>query len=143
MGRHPLGFEVNGATHRHSGPGRPAPPSPSNAARQGQAAAFDREAYKQRSTVGRCVNRLKQWRGIATRYEKTATLCPSRAPLPLARPVIRTSRREGGVGTAAVDRQIRRLLLFTPLVAVPRESGLGLVDVLRGLVVLHLVPRWR
>ncbi|MET8331954.1 IS5 family transposase [Streptomyces sp. NPDC005181] len=39
-----------------------------------QAPAFDREAYKQRNTVERCINRLKQWRGIATRYEKTATI---------------------------------------------------------------------
>lgn len=37
-------------------------------------AAFDRETYKQRNTVERCINRLKQWRGIATRYEKTATV---------------------------------------------------------------------
>lgn len=36
---------------------------------------FDRETYKQRNTVERCINRLKQWRGIATRYEKTATIC--------------------------------------------------------------------
>lgn len=36
--------------------------------------AFDREAYKQRNTVERCINRLKQWRGIATRYEKTAII---------------------------------------------------------------------
>ncbi|MFJ9640777.1 IS5 family transposase [Streptomyces sp. NPDC101178] len=35
---------------------------------------FDRGAYKQRNTVERCINRLKQWRGIATRYEKTATM---------------------------------------------------------------------
>ncbi|GHG62399.1 hypothetical protein GCM10010513_29040 [Streptomyces glebosus] len=27
-----------------------------------------------RNTVERCTNRLKQWRGIATRYEKTATI---------------------------------------------------------------------
>ncbi|GGU68095.1 hypothetical protein GCM10010259_67740 [Streptomyces daghestanicus] len=40
----------------------------------GRPAAFDREAYKQRNTVERCINRLKQWRGIATRYEKTATV---------------------------------------------------------------------
>jgi hypothetical protein len=25
-------------------------------------------------TVERCINRLKQWRGITTRYEKTATI---------------------------------------------------------------------
>ncbi|GAA4936819.1 hypothetical protein GCM10023237_69070 [Streptomyces coeruleoprunus] len=46
--------------------------------RRGQAGgrppAFDQEAYKQRNTVERCINRLKQWRGIATRYEKTATI---------------------------------------------------------------------
>jgi hypothetical protein len=30
--------------------------------------------YKQRNTVERCINRLKQWRGIATRYEKTAII---------------------------------------------------------------------
>ncbi|MFJ2264173.1 hypothetical protein ACIOKD_38825 [Streptomyces sp. NPDC087844] len=36
--------------------------------------AFDREARKQRDTVERCLNRLKQWRGIATRYEQTATV---------------------------------------------------------------------
>nr|WP_237773161.1 IS5 family transposase [Streptomyces luteocolor] len=36
--------------------------------------AFDRQTYKQRNTVERCINRLKQWRGIATRYEKTATI---------------------------------------------------------------------
>jgi transposase len=42
--------------------------------RGGRPPAFDRDAYKQRNTVERCINRLKQWRGIATRYEKTATI---------------------------------------------------------------------
>lgn len=32
------------------------------------------DAHKQRNTVERCIDRLKQWRGIATRYEKTATI---------------------------------------------------------------------
>ena len=41
--------------------------------RGGRPPAFDRETYKQRNTDERCINRLKQWRGIATRYEKTAT----------------------------------------------------------------------
>lgn len=40
----------------------------------GRPPAFDRETYKQRSTVERCINRLKQWRGIAHRYAKTATI---------------------------------------------------------------------
>ncbi|WP_158709268.1 MULTISPECIES: transposase [unclassified Streptomyces] len=35
---------------------------------------FDREAYRQRNTVERCISRLKQWRGIAIRDETTATI---------------------------------------------------------------------
>jgi transposase len=34
--------------------------------------AFDREAYRERNVVERIINRLKQWRRIATRYEKRA-----------------------------------------------------------------------
>jgi transposase len=33
---------------------------------------FDRAAYKRRNVVERCINRLKQFRRIATRYEKRA-----------------------------------------------------------------------
>ncbi len=40
--------------------------------RPGRRAAFDREAYRRRNVLERCVNKLKQWRGIATRYEKRA-----------------------------------------------------------------------
>ena len=40
----------------------------------GRPPGFDREAYRKRNTVERCINRLKQWRGLATRYEKTATV---------------------------------------------------------------------
>lgn len=38
---------------------------------------FDRDAYKQCNTVERCINRLKQWRGLATRCDKTATIYPA------------------------------------------------------------------
>ncbi|MFI7327394.1 IS5 family transposase [Streptomyces rubiginosohelvolus] len=38
----------------------------------GRPPTFDREVYKHRNVVERCFNRLKQWRGIATRYDKTA-----------------------------------------------------------------------
>ncbi|AVI00128.1 hypothetical protein C5L38_34265 (plasmid) [Streptomyces sp. WAC00288] len=40
--------------------------------RGGRPPAFDRETYKHRNVVKRRFNRLKQWRGIATRYDKTA-----------------------------------------------------------------------
>ncbi|RNG38236.1 transposase [Streptomyces sp. NEAU-LD23] len=36
--------------------------------------AFGRETYKQRNAVERCINKLKQWRGLATRYDKTAAI---------------------------------------------------------------------
>ncbi|MFJ5919099.1 IS5 family transposase [Streptomyces ardesiacus] len=42
--------------------------------RGGRPPAFNRENYRQRNTVERCINRLKQWRGLATRYDKTATI---------------------------------------------------------------------
>ena len=37
-----------------------------------RALSLDAERYKRRNVAERCVNRLKQWRGIATRYEKRA-----------------------------------------------------------------------
>lgn len=43
---------------RASGPGRPL--------------AFDQGVYKRRNVVERCMNRLKQWRAVATRYDKRA-----------------------------------------------------------------------
>ena len=41
------------------------------AGRPGRRPGFDREAYRRRDVV-ESVNRLKQWRAIATRYEKRA-----------------------------------------------------------------------
>lgn len=38
----------------------------------GRPPTFDKQLYKHRNVVERCFNRLKQWRGIATRYDKTA-----------------------------------------------------------------------
>lgn len=38
----------------------------------GRPPAFDPETYCNRNTVERSFNRLKQWRGIATRYDKYA-----------------------------------------------------------------------
>ena len=47
-----------------------------NRARRGSAGGrpptFDPVAYKRRNVVERCFNRLKQYRAIATRYDKTA-----------------------------------------------------------------------
>ena len=36
----------------------------------GRPLAFDRGAYRRRNVVERCMNRLKQWRSVATRYER-------------------------------------------------------------------------
>lgn len=39
--------------------------------RGGRPPAFDRQLYRRRNTIERCFNRLKQARGVATRYDKT------------------------------------------------------------------------
>lgn len=40
--------------------------------RPGRPLAFDVQSYRRRHVIERCINKLKQWRGIATRYEKRA-----------------------------------------------------------------------
>lgn len=42
--------------------------------RGGRPPSFDAHTYKQRNVVERCFNRLKQWRDLATRYAKRASL---------------------------------------------------------------------
>jgi transposase len=42
------------------------------AARPGRPLVFDKIIYARRNVVERCINRLKQWRGVATRQEKRA-----------------------------------------------------------------------
>ncbi len=39
--------------------------------RPGRKPAFDANAYRRRNVVERCVGRLKQFRALATRYDKT------------------------------------------------------------------------
>lgn len=48
---------------------KPVIPTKSNERRQ---VAFDRELYRERNQVERLINRLKQCRRVATRYEKLA-----------------------------------------------------------------------
>jgi transposase len=43
----------------------------------GRPRTFDKDAYKGRNVVERCFNRLKQWRDIATRSDKTARSYPA------------------------------------------------------------------
>jgi transposase len=39
--------------------------------RGGRPVTHDPELYKQRNTAERCVNRIKEWRGLAFRFDKT------------------------------------------------------------------------
>ena len=41
--------------------------------RHARGPAFDPHTYKRRNVVERCISRLKQFRALATRYDKTAT----------------------------------------------------------------------
>ncbi|POX60440.1 hypothetical protein C3492_27280 [Streptomyces sp. Ru62] len=50
----------------------------------------DADAYKQRNSVERCINRLKQWRGLATRTDRLAIAY--QAALHLAAILIRARR---------------------------------------------------
>lgn len=40
--------------------------------RPGRRPAFDKAAYRQRNVVERCISWMKEWRGLATRYERNA-----------------------------------------------------------------------
>ena len=51
---------------------------------------YDRVAYRRRNPIERCVNRLKQFRRIATRYEKTARAYLSMLCIAAARLWIKT-----------------------------------------------------
>jgi hypothetical protein len=48
---------------------KPVIPTKSNEPRQQH---FERELYRERNQAERCINRLKQYRRVATRYEKLA-----------------------------------------------------------------------
>ena len=37
----------------------------------GRSVCHDTTLYKDRNTVERCINKFKEWRGLATRYDKT------------------------------------------------------------------------
>jgi transposase len=39
--------------------------------RGGRPVSYDTELYRDRNTVERCINKIKAWRGLATRYDKT------------------------------------------------------------------------
>ena len=45
------------------------------AGRPGRPPGFDLDIYRKCNVAEKCVNRFKQWRGIATRYEKRAANC--------------------------------------------------------------------
>ncbi|MEV4008172.1 transposase, partial [Actinomadura sp. NPDC049753] len=50
----------------------PPPGRPRGGSRGGRPPVFDPGLYKRRNVVERCIGRLKQWRGIATRFDKLA-----------------------------------------------------------------------
>lgn len=50
----------------------PRRPDPRHRPRRGRPPAFDRELYRRRNAVERCVGWLKECRRVATRYEKLA-----------------------------------------------------------------------
>lgn len=62
-------------------------------AKGGRPPKLDRETYKQRNVVERSFNLLKQWRGLATRYDKHAVIYRGGAVLAAIIAWLRTSWR--------------------------------------------------
>jgi transposase len=62
--------------------------------RGGRPCSFDRDSYRRRITIERNWNKLKQWRGIATRYDKTATNSRGGSSLPSCSPGPQSDSRD-------------------------------------------------
>jgi transposase len=65
---------------------------------------YDRQAYKRRNLIERCLNALKQFRRIATRYDKTARAFVSMLCIGAARLWIKPSTRARHVRTATQEK---------------------------------------
>lgn len=63
---------MNGTSRQSSRRRRTRPPTGRREApwAAGPPASHDADLYKERNTVERLINKLKSWRGIATRYDK-------------------------------------------------------------------------
>lgn len=66
---------------RDPGEGRPESQPQAQGIRRRPTVTYDKEAYKRRNVVERSFNTLKQWRGLATRYDKLAQTYRSAAVL--------------------------------------------------------------
>ena len=64
-------YDANDVRAYLAAPGRTAVISPTP--RRTKPVAFDTEAYKARNIIERAFNRLKDWRAVATRYDKKAS----------------------------------------------------------------------
>lgn len=57
---------------RHPRKGRPESNRKRKGSAGGRPVTYDKKAYKRRNVVERSFNTLKQWRSLATRYDKLA-----------------------------------------------------------------------
>ncbi len=71
---------------------------------------FDKEAYRERNVVERTINRLKQFRRVATRYEKRAANYQAMLTI-AADPRVPTRARHRGGDRPQEQREASRALL--------------------------------
>ena len=72
LARHPRDAARPRDHRRHRRTGRPGRPPQTPRVQGRQATAFDAHRYKDRNVVERSYNAIKQWRALATRYDKLA-----------------------------------------------------------------------
>jgi transposase len=56
----------------HPGTQRPGRPPQGQRLQGGRPRAFDAQTYRGRNVIERCFNKMKEWRGIATRHDRLA-----------------------------------------------------------------------
>lgn len=73
--------------------------------RGGRPPAFDAETYRGRNVVERSFNTVKQWRGLATRYDSPSSIAawPSYAPSPSGSSTFRDTASFQGLACAVWD----------------------------------------
>ena len=100
-------------------------------AKGGRPPLFDKEAYKRRNVIERCFETFKQWRAIATRYDKLAVTYRGGVVLRAITIWLKLSQTRALIGNLGFLRWLQlaipyaRSLYFARLSLRPRRSRMS------------------